>query len=121
MPRCVGSKPDGTSCERIVGASQEYCYSHDPSRTEERKRAASRGGKRGGRGRPQAELADVKDRLRAMIDDVRHGRIARGDASVCAQLYNSLLRAVSVELKLREQLELEQRVEELEHLLERQD
>ena len=121
MPRCVGTKPDGTSCERIVGASQEYCYSHDPSRTEERKRAASRGGKRGGRGRPQAELADVKDRLRAMIDDVRNGTMDRGAAAVCAQLYNSLLRAVSVELKVREQLELEQRVEELEHLLECQD
>ena len=34
MPRCAGSKPDGTPCERIVGASQTYCFSHDPARKE---------------------------------------------------------------------------------------
>jgi hypothetical protein len=38
MPRCVATKHDGTPCERIVGAAQEYCYSHDPNRADERHR-----------------------------------------------------------------------------------
>ena len=105
MPRCVGSKPDGTPCERIVGASQSYCYSHDPERQEDRKRSASKGGRSGGRGRPlseapgASELADIKGRLRALIEDVRTGAIERSDAAVCAQLYNTLLRAVEAEHK----------------------
>jgi hypothetical protein len=121
MAGCSGIKADGGRCKAQAIAGSPWCFNHHPDYEERRRRRASRGGKRGGRGRPQAELADVKDRLRAMIDDVRNGTMDRADAAVCAQLYNSLLRAVSVELKVREQLELEQRVEELEHLLERQD
>lgn len=43
----------------------------------------------------------------------------RADAIACGQLYNSLPRAVSVDLKVKEQMELERRLEELEGLLER--
>jgi glutathione S-transferase len=114
MPRCQGFKPNNSPCERIVGASQSYCYSHDPNRAQERHRAASKAA----RSKPNRELADVKDRLRAMIDDVRCGRMARGDASVCAQLYNSLLRALSLELKIREVEELAREVEEIRAALE---
>ncbi len=42
LPRCQALKSDGTSCERIVGASQKYCYRHDKSRAAERKANASR-------------------------------------------------------------------------------
>ena len=114
MPRCQGFKPNNSPCERIVGASQSYCYSHDPNRAQERHRAASKAA----RSKPNRELADVKDRLRAMIDDVRSGRMARGDASVCAQLYNSLLRALSLDLKIREVEELAREVEEIRDALE---
>jgi hypothetical protein len=37
MPRCAGKKEDGSPCERIVGASHTYCYSHDPKRAAERR------------------------------------------------------------------------------------
>jgi hypothetical protein len=113
VARCSGFKPDGTPCERIVGASQSYCYSHDPERAAERHKAASKAA----RSKPNRELADVKDSLRAMIEDVRSGTMDRGDAAVCGQLYNSLLRALSVELKAREQEEVLTRVEELESYL----
>ena len=43
MPRCRGNKEGGTPCERIVGASQDHCYSHDPDRAAETRRNASRG------------------------------------------------------------------------------
>jgi hypothetical protein len=38
----------------------------------------------------------------------------RADAAVCGQLYNTLLRAISVELKVTEQRELIERLEQLE-------
>jgi len=49
-----------------------------------------------------------------MIEDVRSGAMDRADAAVCGQLYNTLIRAVSVELKAREQDEILARIEALE-------
>ena len=117
MARCAGFKPDGTPCERIVGASQDYCYAHDPDRADERRRAASRGGKRGGRGRPLVELQAVKDKLGDLAGDVLEGNVDRSDAAVVGQLYNTYVRVVSVEAKIRETEELEKRLEELEAVL----
>jgi hypothetical protein len=112
--QCSGITGKGTRCTRSVEGPNGLCWLHDPTRSEERRRAASKAGK----AKPNRELADVKDRLRAMIDDVRCGRMARGDASVCAQLYNSLLRALSLELKIREVEELVREVEEIRAALE---
>ncbi len=116
MARCVSRKRDSTPCERIVGASKQYCYAHDPARAEARKRNASKGG----RSKPNKELADVKRLISGLIGGVLKGTTNRGDAAVCAQLANTQLRAVAVELRVREQLDLVERVEELESLLERQ-
>jgi hypothetical protein len=59
MARCTAVKPDGTPCERIVGASHIYCYSHDPTREGERRRNASKAGK-GGR---SMEIKALKKQL----------------------------------------------------------
>jgi len=98
----------------------EWCYSHDPERAEERRRNASKGGKRGGRGRPAADLTDLKRQLQELTDDALAGKVERGVAAVCAQLLNVKLRAVEVERKIREQEELEARLGALEAALERQ-
>jgi hypothetical protein len=110
MPRCAAFKPDGMPCERIVGASQSYCYSHDPARTEERRRAASRAG----RGGTTAEIRALKRQLETLADDVLEGKIDRGVASVANQIHNTRLRAIEVERKVREQEEILQRIEALE-------
>ena len=112
--QCSGITSKGTRCTRSVEGPNGLCWLHDPTRSEERKRASSKAGK----AKPNRELADVKDRLRAMIDDVRDGTMDRADAAVCGQLYNTLIRAVSVELKVREAEELAREVEELRDALE---
>jgi hypothetical protein len=99
--------------------NSQWCIGHDPDQAEARRRRASKGGKRGGRGRPQAELAEVKSILRGLADDVLEGRQDRADAAVAGQLFNTYLRAVAVELRAREQLELIERLEALEEQLER--
>jgi hypothetical protein len=68
-----------------------------------------------------AELHSIRDRLETLAEDVLEGRVDRGDAAVVGQLYNALIRAVSVEMKAREVTELEERLEELEASLERQN
>ncbi len=120
MARCAGSKPDNSPCERIVKASQTYCFSHDPARSDARRRAASKGGKRGGRGRPVVELSDIKHRLEELAEAVLRGRQDRQDAAVAGQLYNYAIRTVSVGLKAKEVEELEARIEELSEAFERQ-
>jgi hypothetical protein len=96
----------------------EWCWNHHPDYEQARRRRASKGGKRGGRGRPQAELSDIKSRLSDLADDVLEGRQDKAVAAVASQVLNVLLRAISVETKLKEQFELVERLESLEEGLE---
>jgi hypothetical protein len=65
-------------------------------------------------------LAGIKRRLSELAQDVLEGSVERGDGAVVSQILNVYLRAVSVELKLREQEEILERVAELEALVEQQ-
>ena len=121
MAKCSGITQAGTACKGIPIDGSAWCYVHDPDHAEERRRHGARGGKRGGRGRPQAELTDIKNRIRAMVEDVRNGTMDRADAAVCGQLYNTLLRAISVELKVAEQKDILERMDELEAMLEQKN
>ena len=114
MVRCAGVKRDGGRCRVIVNGSQTYCYQHDPERAEERRRNASRAA----RAKPTRELLGIKQRLSGLADAVLTGEVDRGVAAAASQILNVYLRAVSVELKAREQLELTERLETLEEVLE---
>ena len=113
MPRCAASKPDGSPCERIVGASQRYCYAHDPARSEERKRNASRGGK----SRANGEIPELKAQLKKLAADVLSGEVDRGAAAVVNQILNTRARLIELERKIKEAEELEARLEALEDVL----
>ena len=114
MAKCSGITQAGAACKGIPIDGSSYCYVHHPDHAEERRRHGARGGKRGGRGRPQAELGDIKRRLSTLADDVLEGSVEKGVAAVASQVLNVYLRAVSVELSVREQLELVERLEALE-------
>jgi hypothetical protein len=60
------------------------------------------------------EIADVKDTLRDLADQVLAGTVERADASTAGFLLNIWIRAAEVERKIKETEELEQRVAELE-------
>jgi hypothetical protein len=114
MPRCSHVYGDSSQCRRIVSAEQEYCYSHDPARQEERKRNAARGGK----AKASGEIGRVKARLQALADAVEEGTLDKGVAAVAGQIWNVYLSAVRTELKVREATDLEARLEDLELLVE---
>jgi hypothetical protein len=94
--------------------SEGLCWAHDPKNAERRRRGQSRGGKN----KPSRELASIKQRLSDLADAVLEGSVDKGVAAVASQVLNVYLRAVSVELKAREQLELIERLEALEEALE---
>ena len=108
--QCGGITRQGTRCARSAEGPNGLCWLHDPTRSEERKRAASKAGK----SKPSKELQNVKQRLSDLASDVLEGRADRADAAVAGQLLNYFVRAVSVELKAKEQLELIERLEAIE-------
>jgi len=113
MAQCAGIKRDGGRCTVVVGPGQSHCYAHDPDRSQERKRNASKGGRTKGNG----ELADLKKQVKDLASDVLEGTADRGRAVVANQLYNTLIRAIEQERKMRELEELEERLEALEGVL----
>ena len=113
MPRCAATKPDGAPCERIVGASQTYCYAHDPSNADKRRRDAARAG----RSTPNAELKEVKGLLKRLTQQVLSGELGTSSAAVANQLLNTRLRAIELERKWKEIEELEERLEAVEGVL----
>ena len=60
MASCSGIKADGGRCNGQAIRDSQWCFSHHPDYEEQRRRRASKGGKRGGRGRPVAELAALR-------------------------------------------------------------
>ncbi len=114
MARCTFIKPGGDRCGSIAMKGYPTCYGHRPDLAEERRRNASKGGKRGGRGRPQTELADIKERLSELAEQVLSGELETARAAVANQLINTRLRAIELERKIKEAEELEERIRRLE-------
>jgi hypothetical protein len=111
---CSYIKADGDRCRAQPLRSEPYCYVHHPDLKEQRRAASRRGGHRAGRGRPLEELRAVKRELRDLATDVVAGRADRANAAVAGQLLGTFLRAVSVELAVKEQDEILQRLDALE-------
>jgi hypothetical protein len=117
MAKCSGITRDGGRCKGVAIDGSPYCYAHDPERAEERRRNASRGGKRGGRGRgfrTSGEIPEVKAAILELVEDVLEGNVERSSAAVVGNLYNTLLRAVEVERRIKETEDLERRIAALE-------
>ena len=108
----------GNPCKGVPIAGSQWCYHHHPDNAHKLHARGSKGGKRGGRGRPQAELSNIKTQLQDLADGVLDGHVARADASVVGQLLNVMLRAVQIQLQVREQEELVERLEALEQAIE---
>ncbi len=126
MARCSAITRAGTRCRRMAIEGYEWCSSHDPNHAEARKKAASKGGKTGGRGRstPGHNLAEIDRILKTMIygvlTDNEDKQVDRADAAVVVQACHCRLRLVEVERRIFETEELEQKLEELEDALSRQ-
>ncbi len=114
MAKCSGITQAGTTCKGIPIDGSQWCYVHHPDHAEERRRHGARGGKRGGRGRPSAELARLQRRFEELADMVLEGSVERGVGAVAGQLLNGARACVRDGLTAREQEELVERLEQLE-------
>jgi hypothetical protein len=92
----------------LVQGDARFCWSHDPAHADKRSRAASIAAKAKSKNN---DIHDVRNRLKALADDVLEGRVDKGKASVAAQVLGVYIRACEQGRKQRQ-------VEELEVLLE---
>jgi DNA-binding IclR family transcriptional regulator len=123
MALCSGIKADGGRCKVQAMRGSEWCIGHDPDKAEARRRRASKGGRRGGRGRPVVELAALRTESaeirRRLLEGGEEG-LAPNVVAVAVQSLNTDARLVVAAPKAREQEELEQRLEELEERVQSQ-
>jgi hypothetical protein len=117
LSRCTAIKASGERCKGRAIEGSEWCWNHNPDHADERRRHGAKGGKRGGRGRPQRETEAIKRLLEDLTDRVLSGELETGPAAVANQLINTRLRAIEQERKNKETEELAERVEELERHL----
>jgi hypothetical protein len=111
--RCAAITKGGSRC-RLDATLGGYCYQHSPETEKERRRNASRGGRAGGNGRRSgtAEIESIKAAIRAVLEGVADGTVEHG--AVVFMGYNTLLRAVDIGRKIKEQDDLAARITELE-------
>jgi hypothetical protein len=108
--QCSATKRNGEPCTLPSYGARDLCWAHSPETAERRRKGQSRGG----RSKPNKEIQALKDRLSQLADDVLAGEVDRSTGAVVSQILNVLVRTISVELKVREQEELLQRIERLE-------
>jgi hypothetical protein len=118
MSSCSGIRADGGRCRGQAIAGGQWCFSHHPDYEQARQRRASKGGKRGGRGRPLLEVHGVAEQLQELADRVLAGELDRQLANTAGQLLNVKLRALDIQREWRETEELAREVEEMRAMLE---
>jgi hypothetical protein len=118
LSRCTAIKASGERCKARAIEGSEWCWNHNPAHADERRRHGARGGKRGGRGRPIAELASLRDENADIRRRLLEGELLPNVAAVAVQSINTDIRAVGAAMKAREQEELVERLTALEEGLE---
>lgn len=117
MDRCRAIKANGERCGGRAIPGSEWCWNHDPTHAEARRRNASKGGKRGGRGRPPEETKAVKKLMDDLTERALGGDLPPPVVHAVVALQNIKLRALEQERKV---VELEDVLARLDALEERQ-
>ena len=109
-PICAGIKRDGGRCTQCVKPGLEYCYNHDPTRVEERKRAASYAGK----SKASKATKHLHDLLEDLTRRIIDGELDTSRGAVANQLIGTRIRLLEYERRFKELEEFEARIEALE-------
>ena len=113
MAMCTGTKRNGEGCTATVEPPLRYCWWHDPANAEKRHRAAAKGG----RGKTSKVTKGLHELLEDLANRVIEGTLETSRGAVANQLIGTRIRLLEYERRLKEQEELEGRLEELEAIL----
>jgi hypothetical protein len=118
MAQCGTIKANGERCKGIPINGSQWCSAHHPEYAEARREHGRKGGKRGGRGRPTAELAALRVENAKLRDRLIKEELEPRIVAVAIQSINVDARLIETLLKARDQEELEERMAALEDALE---
>lgn len=111
LQRCQGFCPDGSRCRKKALLGSEYCFSHDPSKAEERRDIARKGGNCPRRpdlpGREELTVTKARQLLSAASEMLLQGKLS-------ATAARSLATLLSTDKMLREHGELIDRLDKIE-------
>ncbi len=110
--QCSAITAAGRRCSARAQAGQEWCYNHDPRRSEERGVNAHAGGRARARRQP-SEVERIKKAIEGTTIAVLRGKLDSGVVAVGLQGFNVWLRAIELERRLRDDA-FEERLNELE-------
>ena len=114
MAVCRAIKANGEPCTLPANGPQWFCWAHDPAnRKKKRRRMASRAA----RSKPSRELTALKAQLQDLTKRVLASDLETRRAAVANQLLNTRLRAIELERKIKETVELATRLEALDFVL----
>jgi hypothetical protein len=112
--KCSAIAKSGSRCTTPVVAGSTFCWMHDPGSAELRREAARKGGRnRSAKARAAAKIPDAlpPDQLAGLLSllftQVMSGRTEPRIGTACATIARTML-------EIRQQTELEVRIEELE-------
>jgi len=109
MRRCAGTKRDGSPCTATVEPPQTYCWWHDPRNSEQRRKAASRGGK----SKANREVATLKAEVKDLIAKLEAGAVDPTRGNTMFRGYGVLLDLIKLERGIFVEEDLAARIEEL--------
>ena len=112
---CPATKRDGKPCSLSATDRDGYCWAHSPRHAAKRKQIAAKGGRSRVGGEPG--LVGVKAEIREVIEAVRSEALERSTGAVVFQGYNTLLKALDTERRIRETEELAREVQELRQIV----
>ena len=109
MNRCAGTKRDGSTCTATVEPPHVYCWWHNPQHSEQRRKAASRGGK----SKANREVANLKAELKELIAKVEDGTLEPPRGNTMLRGYGVLIDLIKLERGIFVEDDLARRIEEL--------
>jgi len=107
--RCFGIKRNGEPCTMPANGPDGYCWAHSPEHADQRRRAAQKAG----RAKPTAEVALIKEEIKAAIAGVQKGALDRNKARAMFTGYGVLLDYIKLERGIYVEEDLARRIKEL--------
>jgi hypothetical protein len=95
---CSATTKAGKPCQRPAQGDGEFCIGHDLAKAAERRRTASRGG----RGKVNTEVREVKKLMKELTAKVMSGELKPAILYAAVAAQNTLLKAIEVERRLEE-------------------
>jgi|SRR5215207_3818587 len=109
--QCPAITYAGERCKRYILPGQDFCSQHDPRRADQRRRAAAKAGKVSP---PIRESTEIREKILALVEEVRRGDITPPVAHAIAALGNTAISSLRLDLKIRELEDFERRLNDLE-------